>query len=73
MSNTTALNVSSQSQKLTRYQLPGFGLPLNFKPNNGYTSYEWDGDTREHKRVFHPGQGDCGELYPNALDGEANQ
>jgi hypothetical protein len=54
--------------KLTRYQLPGFGLPLNFTPHDKFTSYEYNPTTHETDSTFHSAEGDCGPLYPNALD-----
>jgi hypothetical protein len=58
--------------KLTRYQLPGFGLSLNFKPHLEYTSYD-SFNKKARKGFVYPAQGDCGPLYPNALDSDATQ
>jgi len=56
--------------KFTRYQLPGFGLPLNFTPYNEYTTHTYNYRTGEDTEAFHPALGDYGSLYPNTLDGQ---
>lgn len=65
---STATTEPLYPSKLTRYQLPGFGLPLNFIPHDEYDTYDLDVNTGELTTVRHPAQGDCGPLYPNALD-----
>jgi hypothetical protein len=52
--------------KLTRYQLPGFGLPLNFTPGSDKDSKsDFDRVTKAKKESLPPGT-----LYPTALDGQ---
>jgi hypothetical protein len=64
----SATTESDHPPKLTRYQLPGFGLPLNFTPHDKFTSFEYNPTTHGTESTFHPAEGDCGPLYPNALD-----
>ena len=61
---------SSHPQKFTRYQLPGFGLPLNFTPYEEHTTNEYDFNTKDDKEILHSPLGDFGALYPNTLDGQ---
>jgi hypothetical protein len=60
---------SSHSKKFTRYQLPGFGLPLNFTPNDEYTTNDYN-YANNSRGIVHPALGDFGALYPNTLDGQ---
>ena len=63
-------SISQRSKKYTRYQLPGFGLPLNFTPNNEFTSHEYDFKTKCDREIVYPQLGEYGALYPNTLDGQ---
>jgi hypothetical protein len=66
----TSETIATRPPKLTRYQLPGFGLPLNFTPCDEYTTREYDFATKKDRETLHPALGDFGTLYPNTLDGQ---
>lgn len=63
-------STSQRCKKFTRYQLPGFRLPLNFTPNNEFTSDEYDFKTKCNREIVYPQLGEYGALYPNTLDGQ---
>jgi hypothetical protein len=63
-------SASPRPKNFNRYQLPGFGLPLNFTPNDEFTSTEYDFKNKCGKEIIHPRLGEYGALYPNTLDGQ---
>jgi hypothetical protein len=52
----------------TRFQLPGFGLPLDFAPYEGYDTQKWNGKKREYEPVHVDSAGEGVKLLPNALN-----
>jgi hypothetical protein len=69
-SYTITSRPSRPQNKFTRYQLPGFGLPLNFTPYEEHTTNEYDFNTKDDKEILHSPLGDFGALYPSAIDGQ---
>ncbi|TFK66718.1 hypothetical protein BDN72DRAFT_859695 [Pluteus cervinus] len=52
----------------TRFQLPGFGLPLNYLPRAAYSQYEWDRDLAKSIEVFYEAIGIGKDLLPTMLN-----
>ncbi|TFK71823.1 hypothetical protein BDN72DRAFT_837201 [Pluteus cervinus] len=52
----------------TRFQLPGFGLPLNYLPRAAYSQYEWDRDLAKSVEVFYEAIGIGKDLLPTMLN-----
>jgi hypothetical protein len=57
----------SSSPKLSRFDLPGFTLPLNFSPGDGYKKRYYDVASSAMKEVVVPASGDEQDLFPSAL------
>jgi len=55
------------SSPLSRHELPGFGLPLNFTPHGESITYSYDYKLGNRVRTILPALGEWGALYPNAI------
>jgi hypothetical protein len=55
-------------QSFTRFHLPGFGLPLNFTPYEGYDTQKWNGKKEEYEPIHVESAGEGVRLMPNALN-----
>jgi len=55
-------------QSFTRFQLPGFGLPLNFAPYEAYDTKKWNGKKEVYEPVHVEAAGEGVSLLPNALN-----
>jgi hypothetical protein len=62
------METSNPSQRLSRYELPGFGLPLNFTPHGSYVTETYGDDPKTY--YDKPGKGDCWPLFMTALDSQ---
>lgn len=58
---------SSTPSKLSRFDLPGFTLPLNFSPNKAYKKRIYDSASSSMKEVEIPTSGKENDLFPSAL------
>ncbi len=64
---------SSIVHKLSRFDLPGFTLPLNFSPHKSYTKRVYDAALASVKEIQMPASKEGNDLFPSALsptDGE---
>lgn len=58
---------SSTPAKLSRFDLPGFTLPLNFTPNKAFEKHVYDAAPPGMKKVHVPASGEGEDLFPSAL------
>lgn len=68
---------SSTPSKLSRFDLPGFTLPLNFSPHKATKRRIYDDASSRLKEVEVPAGGEGNDLFPCALsprdgDGECS-
>jgi hypothetical protein len=56
------------SSKLSRFDLPGFTLPLNFIPHKAYLKRFYDVASSTTKAIEVPASGEERDLFPSALD-----
>jgi len=59
---------ASSSPKLSRFDLPGFTLPLTFCPRAAYKTRSYDAASSTMKEVEVPGSGEEKDLFPSALE-----
>lgn len=61
--------MASSSPKLSRFDLPGFTLPLNFIPHKAYKKQSYvTNPSSTMKEVEVPASGEGRDLFPSALD-----
>jgi hypothetical protein len=60
--------MAEANSSLSRYSLPGYGLPLNFTLRDSYTTSGYYGNLGKFVKTYHPALGEWGPLFPNALD-----
>jgi hypothetical protein len=58
------IKIMPASPEITRYTLPGFGLPLHFVPREAHEVY---GNWEENITYKYPACGEGGELFVTAL------
>lgn len=58
---------SSSSTKLSRFDLPGLNLPLNFEPHKAYVKHLYVGGAEGTKHIDVPAVGEEKDLFPSAL------
>jgi hypothetical protein len=51
-----------------QFHFPGFGLPLNFTPYEGYDTQKWNGKKEEYEPIHVESEGEGVALMPNALN-----
>jgi hypothetical protein len=59
--------MASSSPKLSRFDLPGFSLPLNFSPHSAYKKRSYDVASSAMKEIEVPACGEEQDLFPSAL------
>lgn len=59
--------MATYSKDLSRFDLPGLNLPLNWTPNEPYRKYEYD-DNHNMQTIEMPAQGHGKGLFPVALN-----
>jgi hypothetical protein len=64
---------SSTPSKLSRFDLPGFTLPLNFSPNKAYKKRIYDSASSSMKEIEIPASGEEKDLFPSALSPTEDQ
>jgi hypothetical protein len=59
--------MASSSPKFSRFDLPGFTLPLDFSPCRAYKKHSYDVAAAAIKEVEVPASGEEKDLFPSAL------
>ncbi|TFK72606.1 hypothetical protein BDN72DRAFT_815682 [Pluteus cervinus] len=65
---TTTEAKAKASTPPTRFELPGFGLPLNFIPRAEFTESRWNSDGTAIEETVNPALGEGRDIFPSALD-----